>query len=136
MQRSRAYRLNVANATWRVSAAADRRLATTRKALLSALLTCQNLEINYSTIYKIVRYELKSKLKTPRPTHEKQSVGVVEAFQKFLPQRIEGIVQDIRAKRLDNQEIAYWCQDETRIGFRTESGKRITLKGVKPQRSA
>jgi transposase len=99
------------------------------------LLTCQDLEINYSTIYKIVRYELQSKLKTPRPTHEKQAVGVVEAFQKFLPQRIKGIVQDIRAKRLDNREIAYWCQDETRIGFRSESGKIITLKGVKPQQT-
>lgn len=97
------------------------------------LLACQDLETSYSTIYKIVRYELQSKLKTPRPTHEKQAVGVVEAFQKFLPQRIEGIVQDIRVKRLDNREIAYWCQDETRIDFRTESGKKITLKGVKPQ---
>lgn len=97
------------------------------------LLTCQDLEINYSTIYKIVRYELQSKLKIPRPTHEKQAVGVVEAFQKFLPQRLKGIIQDLRAKRLDNREIAYWCQDETRIGFRSESGKTITLKGVKPR---
>ncbi len=32
------------------------------------LLTCQDLKINYSTIYKIVRYELQSKLKTPRPS--------------------------------------------------------------------
>ena len=31
--------------------------------------------------------------------------------------------------------VAYWCQDETRIGFRTESGKKITLKGVKPQQT-
>ena len=50
-------------------------------ALLSALLTCQDLEVNYSTIYQIVRYELKSKLKTPRPTHEKQAVGVVNKIQ-------------------------------------------------------
>lgn len=49
-------------------------------------------------------------MKTPRPTHERQAVGVVEAFHKFLPQRIEGIVQDIREKRLDNREIAYWCR--------------------------
>ncbi len=61
---------------------------------------------------------MQSKLKTPRPTHEKQAVGVVE---------------DIRNKRLDKREISYWCQDETRIGFRTESDKKITLKGVKPQ---
>ncbi len=43
-------------------------------------------------------------------SHKKQAVGVAEAFQKFLPQRIKGIVQDIRAKRLDNREIAYWCR--------------------------
>ena len=62
-------------------------------------------------------------------------MGVVKAFEKFLPTRIEGIVQDIRDKHLDKREIAYWCQDETRIGFKTESGKNITLKRVKPQQN-
>lgn len=114
------------------------------------LLACQDLEISYSTIHRIVRYELQSKLrrvlskntltqkpplKVPRPTHEKQAVGVVEAFKQFLPKRIQGIVRDIRDIWLDQREIAYWCQDETRIGFRTESGKKITLKGVKPQQT-
>ena len=106
---------------------ADRRLATTGTALLSALLTCQDLEINYSTIYKIVRYELKSKLKTPRPTHEKQAVGVVEAFQKFLPQRIEGIVRDIRAKRFDNKEIAYWLLARSFAPF-GDAGSLVRMK--------
>ena len=99
------------------------------------LLACQDLEISYSTIHRIVRYELQSKLKVPRPTHEKQALGVVEAFKQFLPKRIEGIIRDIREKWLDRREVAYWCQDETRIGFRTESGKKITLKGVKPQQT-
>ncbi|MBW4536356.1 MAG: IS630 family transposase [Pleurocapsa minor HA4230-MV1] len=99
------------------------------------LLACQDLEISYSTIHRIVRYELQSKLKLPRPTHEKQAFGVVEAFKQFLPKRIEGIVRDIRDTWLERREIAYWCQDETRIGFRTESGKKITLKGVKPQQT-
>ena len=58
----------------------------------------------------------------------------MEAFQKFLPQRIGGIVQDIRAKRLDNREIAYWCRSvKLELVKDAESGKRITLKGVKPQ---
>lgn len=82
-----------------------------------------------------MRYELQSKLKIPRPIHEKQAVGVVEVFKEFLPQRIEGIARDIKDKLLDKREILYWCQDETRIGFRTESGKKITLKGVKPQQT-
>jgi transposase len=99
------------------------------------ILACLNLEISYSTIHRIVRYELQSKLKVPRPVHEKQSVGVVEAFQKFLPSRIKGIIREIRGKWLDKREITYWCQDETRIGFRTGSGKKITLKGVKSQQT-
>ena len=51
------------------------------------LLACQDLEISYFTIHRIVRYELQSKLKVPRSTHEKQAVGVVEAFKQFLPKR-------------------------------------------------
>ena len=96
-------------------------------------LSCLDLEVSYSTIHRIVRYELCSKLKTPRPTHEKQAAGVVEAFKLFLPTRVEGIVQQIRNKQIEQPNIAYWCQDETRVGFRTESGKKITFKGVKPQ---
>ena len=50
-------------------------------------------------------------------------------------ERIEGIIKDIRDKWLDKREVAYWCQDETRVGLRTELGKKITLKGVKPQQT-
>ena len=97
------------------------------------LLSCLNIEISYSTLYKIVRYELKSKLKVPRPIHEKQAAGVVKAFWSFLPKRIEGLVNEIRHKHGRKPDIFYWCQDETRVGFRTESGRKITLKGVKPK---
>ena len=99
------------------------------------LLSCLDLEISYSTVHRIVRYELQSKLKVPRPTHEKQAQGVIEAFKKFLPKRIEGIVQEIEVKQGKKADIAYWCQDETRVGFRTESGKKITLRGIKPEQT-
>lgn len=31
------------------------------------------------------------------------------------------------------QAVRYWCQDESRFGLKTLTGRRITLKGVKPQ---
>lgn len=31
------------------------------------------------------------------------------------------------------QPIRYWCQDESRLGLKTLTGKVITLQGVKPQ---
>jgi transposase len=97
------------------------------------LLICQDLEISYSTVHRVVRYELKSKLKVARPQHEKQAPGVIEVFKEYLPQRIKGIVNQISDQEIANKNIVYWCQDETRVGFRTETGRKITLKGVKPQ---
>lgn len=95
----------------------------------------KDIEIAYSTIHKIVRYELQAKLKVPRPRHEKQAPGVVKVFKEYLPVRIRGLVDDIQKKRGKNQKIVYWCQDETRLGFRTELGKKLTGKGVKPQQT-
>lgn len=97
------------------------------------LFTCQDIEIGYSTLHKIVRYELKGKLKVPRPSHTKQSPGVIQVFKDYLPIKLKGIIDDFRAKRSDKQKIAYWCQDETKLGFRTISAKKLTLKGVKPE---
>lgn len=93
----------------------------------------KDIEIAYSTIHKIVRYELQAKRKVPRPRHEKQVPGVVEVFKEYLPVRLKGLKDDIQAKWGKTRKIAYWCQDETRLGFRTELGKKITRKGVKPQ---
>ena len=99
------------------------------------LLLCQDLEISYPTIHRIVRYELQGKLKVPRPRHEKQQPGVIEAFKAYLPERIKGLIKDMRDKKQDNRDVTYWFQDETRLGFRTESGKKITLKGIKPEQT-
>lgn len=59
---------------------------------------CQNIDISYSTIHKIVRYELQSKLKVARPKHERQALGVVEAFKQHLPTIIKGIAEEIKDK--------------------------------------
>ena len=94
---------------------------------------CQNIEISYPTIHRIVRYELRGKLKVPRPIHEKQKPGIIEAFKNYFPTRIKGLINDLREKCGANRPISYWFQDETRLGYRTESGQKITRVGVKPK---
>ena len=42
------------------------------------------LELEYKTVHKIVRYDLKAKLKRPRPVSVKQTPGAVETFKKTL----------------------------------------------------
>lgn len=97
------------------------------------LFTCQDIEISYTTIHQLVRYELGAKLKVPRPYHEYQNEGVISVFKEYLPIRLKGIIAQIKEKWGDTKNICYWCQDETRLGFRTELGRKITLKGVKPE---
>jgi transposase len=97
------------------------------------LLICQELEIIYPTVHRIVRYELKGKLKVARPIHEKQQPGIITAFKNHFPDRIKGIINEIREKWGNKPNISYWFQDETRLGYRTESGQKITRKGVKPK---
>jgi transposase len=94
---------------------------------------CQNIEISYSTVHRIVRYELNGKLKVPRPTHEKQQPGIITAFKNHFPDRIKGLIAEIRDKWGNKLTISYWLQDETRLGHRTESGHKITRAGVKPK---
>jgi transposase len=99
------------------------------------LFTCQDIKISYTTIHQLVRYELSGKLKVPRPYHEAQTEGVIEVFKKYLPIKLEGLIAEIREKLGNDYKIAYWCQDETRLGFPTEMGRKITGKGVKPEQN-
>ena len=42
----------------------------------------QGVEIGYSTVHRIVRYQLKAKLKVPRPRHHKQHHQAIEQFKQ------------------------------------------------------
>ena len=41
-----------------------------------------DLELEYKTVHKIVRYDMGAKLKRPRPCSVKQAAGAVETFKK------------------------------------------------------
>lgn len=45
--------------------------------------TCQ-LKVDYGTLYRVVRYELKAKLKVPRPRAMAQDPATLNAFKKNL----------------------------------------------------
>ncbi len=92
----------------------------------------QDIAIKYINIYKFVKYELKAKLKSPRPTHKKQKKGAIKEFQKNLSNYIETLIQGLGEKIKSYKKVSYWCFDESRIGLHTVKRKKITLKGVKP----
>lgn len=96
------------------------------------LSVCQDIDLSYPTVHRIVRYELKGKLKVARPIHEKQKPGIIQTFKNHFPDRSKGLINEIKDKWGEKATISYWFQDETRLGYRTESGRKITRAGVKP----
>ena len=50
------------------------------KEIQTWLRVVHDVEMSYTGVHQLVRYKLKAKLKTPRPVHVKQKVGVVEEF--------------------------------------------------------
>ena len=66
------------------------------------------MKARYPTVHRIVRYELKGKLKVARPIHEKQQLGIITAFKNHCPDRIKGLINEIREKWGNKQNISYW----------------------------
>ena len=92
----------------------------------------QGLEIPYSTIHRIVRYQLHAKLKVARPTSLHRDDTAVVDFKKKLPDRLEliDILQNVQGN--PTLPLRYWSQDESRIGLKTITRCILTALGVKP----
>jgi transposase len=86
-----------------------------------------NLSIKYKTLHRIVRYELKAKLKVPRRSHEKKNDAEEAAFRVELPDKLKTLAVD-----RDDDNIRILAQDESRFGLMPVTRRRITAKGVKP----
>lgn len=52
---------------------------------------------------------------------------------KKLPERLEAIKKHSIPKSEQKRKLRYWCEDESRLGLKTEEGKLIMLTGVKPK---
>jgi transposase len=86
------------------------------------------LEVKYDTVNRFVREKLQAKLKVPRPVSVQQPEGVVEGFKK----NFRLVLMELQAI-FGIPQLRYLCQDETRIGRKTEPKRVITAQGVKPK---
>jgi transposase len=87
---------------------------------------------SYQTIYKVVKQELKAKLKVARPRNRKQEPGAVEKYKSQLGQKLESIIEEAGEKVKQYKKVSFWCSDESRFGLHTVQRRKITLSGVKP----
>jgi hypothetical protein len=88
-----------------------------------------DVEIHYKTIYGIVHYKLNASHKVVRPKSVKQNTDEVTEFVKKYDLRLSILTTLYEEK---DKKIRFWCIDETRIGLRTITRRRITTSGVKP----
>ncbi len=75
--------------------------------------------VKYAPVYRFVRYELKAKLKTPRPRSLKQQPENLPRFKK-----IAMILKGMQPLAGAGRRIRYLCQDETRLGLKTIARRR------------
>lgn len=68
----------------------------------------------------------------PRPKSVEQSQPQVEALKKTLHTTRAMLHWFCLTVLCTNKTIRFWCEDETRIGLKTITGRKITHKGVKP----
>ena len=84
--------------------------------------------MKYATLYRVVRYQLKAKLKVPRPRSLKQDPDALDRFKL----KIEIMLKGMQRLADPGVRIRYLCQDETRLGLKTLVSRLITACGVKP----
>jgi transposase len=83
-----------------------------------------NIELAYSTVHKLVKYDLDSSPKVVRPFSEKQNPAMVEDFKENISKPLMEIVKPCLEKY---KKIRYWVRDETRVSLKTGLRRRITM---------
>ena len=92
----------------------------------------EGIKASYQSIYRLVKGELQAKLKVARPRSNKQNTEAVARFIEQLPEQVNTLLAEAGQSGKRWEKLCYWCQDETRLGLPTISGKKLTLKGIKP----
>ena len=87
------------------------------------------IEVAYSTVHRLVKYDLDASPKVARPVSEKQNHEMVSDFQENLSNPLKEIIKPCLEKY---EQIRYWVQDESRLSLKTWLRRRITKRGIKP----
>lgn len=88
-----------------------------------------NVELAYSSVHRLVRYDLDASPKVARPISEKQNSEIVADFKENLSNPLNEIAKPCLEKY---EQIRYWVQDESRLSTKTWLRRRITKRGIKP----
>ena len=67
---------------------------------------------SYPAVYSLVRGELKSRLKIPRPRSISQKFSAISEFKNTLPQQIKSLLDKASAQVNKYKKVNYWCSDE------------------------
>ena len=76
-------------------------------------------------------YRLKASPKVARPVSVADAEAGVEASKK-LAENLAMLAWSAIAVMELSGRVRFFCQDETRLGLKTISGRKITAKGIKP----
>ena len=90
------------------------------------------IEAKYKTVHKLVYYRLKASPKIARPKSLEQSEERLEDFKKNLLENLAMLSWVAMTMMSNTGKIRFLCENETRLGLKTISGRKITAKGVKP----
>ena len=86
----------------------------------------------YSTVHSLVRYRLKAKPKTPRPSSKKKDPAQERAFVETFPAQVAALRAEAAQSPRPFKGVRLWAMDETRCGLLPLHRHRITLPGVQP----
>jgi len=88
--------------------------------------------MTYNAVHKLVRFNLKAKLKVPRPSHPK-TTRTHDGLPCHLCHAAPAATQLQQAIPLDNRRPAkIWASDESRFCLHTTRRRHLTSRGVKP----
>lgn len=90
------------------------------------------IQANYKTVYGWVHYGLGASPKVARPKSYEQETPAAEDFKKKLAENLAMLGFVAMTMMGLGTKVRFFCEDETRIGLKTISGRKITLTGVKP----
>ncbi|MEG4059267.1 IS630 family transposase, partial [Microcoleus sp. Pol7_B2] len=83
-------------------------------------------------VYSLVKGELKSKLKIPKPRSVEQKPKAINELKNSLSHQVKGLLEKALDQVNKYNKFLFWCSDETRLGLHTIQRRRLTLRGVKP----